>query len=289
MSNKPIYEMNRTELLAALQKSMPPLDGIKNHWLEIRRCENQIETYTQNKAEFLKPYMKSYIVNRNKSKHPIDGSTEAQLLYYAKMNRHFPPKVWFGVAAFLIVDIIVMTVIKPTTNKGMLIAWAVAIAAIIFAIKVPYKKYEQHIFKKAEQQFDEPIAGFQQEIQNYRNAIWQLESNNADVIEFIPPAYRNSYSVHSLYDIIINGRARTWERAAEVFEADKARNKMVHNSEIARQNSEIAVQQSYEAKQIAEDSEWSMQQSQAAMQRSVNEANMRAAEAERTAWMLQNK
>lgn len=292
MESKHISEMNRTEIMGTLAAAMPALDEIKQHWMEFKRCENKIKMLNQQKEEFLYPHLNTYAVNKNKSRYMDTSSFGSILLYQARIKHNFSDKFkvvnrgfgWFKNLIGLGIGALLYYFVSPVV--GLIFIDAFAIVAIVYAYRVAYPEHVKKLNKEADEMF--PTAPVEEEMAVHKQAIADIENNSIDVIEAIPKAYRTSFSAHSLYDILDNGRASNWAAATEVFENDKARNIMIENTAAAKQNSEIAIAQAEEAQQRADEAEWAAAQATSAARRAERKAQVDAAEAERRAMAYAN-
>jgi hypothetical protein len=278
MESKHISEMNRTEIMGTLAAAMPALDEIKQHWMAFKKCENKIKMLNQQKEEYLSSKFNTYNVNKNKSNYPDSASIESMLLYQSKIHHHESPKLIFQIGGGCIGIIISSPFTKLLENSVSQVASIIcmlvfAIAGYIISVKKIYPKYIEKCGNKADKMFT--TSSVEKEMAVHKQAIADIENNSIDVIEAIPKAYRTSFSAHSLYDILDNGRASNWAAATEVFENDKARNIMIENTAAAKQNSEIAIAQAEEAQQKADEAKWAAAQATSAARRAEREAQSR--------------
>jgi hypothetical protein len=155
---------------------------------------------------------------------------------------------------------------------------------------VLYGRYKNWLIHHADKKFTTVPA--EEEIATHKQAIADIENRSYDVFDPIPPAYRTSYAAHSIYNILNNGRAKTWERATDVYENEKARNDMYESmskaTAAAQRQAEAAMAQAEVAQQRADDAEWEAAQATSAARCAERKAQVDAAEAERRAMAYTN-
>jgi hypothetical protein len=291
MENKHISEMNRTEIMGTLTAAMPALDEIKKHWSAAKQCERQIAELNRQKEEYLYPHFHTYTINKNKSSHPNSASFGSMLLYQSRIKLNLSDKFkvlnrGYGWTKNIIGLAVGMLLCQISQVVGAIFIYAFVISAIVYAYRKVYPEHVEKLKREADEMFS--TVAEEEEIAARRQAIANIENSSADLIGVIPKAYRNSFSAHSLYEIIDSGRASSWSGATEVFENDKARAAMIENTAAAKQNSEFAIAQAEAAQQRADDAEWAaMQAAEAARQAEIN-ARINANEAEMRAMAYAN-